>query len=98
MEIAMKKLLFSVFAFSATATAMAQSSITLYGIVDNGIVYETNQPKGHVFGAQSGGWAQSRLAWCDALLAAPGRLAVGAHIAARHRSRANRLLYRRRAQ
>ena len=56
----MKKLLFSVFAFSATATAMAQSSVTLYGIVDNGIVYETNQPKGHVFGAQSGGWAQSR--------------------------------------
>ena len=56
----MKKLLFGVFALSATATAMAQSSVTLYGIVDNGIAYETNLPKGHVFGAQSGGWAQSR--------------------------------------
>ncbi|WP_233856223.1 porin [Paraburkholderia sp. HD33-4] len=56
----MKKIVFSVFALSATATAMAQSSVTLYGIVDNGIVYETNQPKGHVFAGQSGGWAQSR--------------------------------------
>ncbi|CAE6702292.1 porin [Paraburkholderia aspalathi] len=56
----MKKLLFGMFALSATTTAMAQSSVTLYGIVDNGIAYETNQPKGHVFGAQSGGWAQSR--------------------------------------
>lgn len=56
----MKRILLSMLALSATATAMAQSSVTLYGIVDNGIVYETNQPKGHVFGAQSGGWAQSR--------------------------------------
>jgi predicted porin len=60
MEIRMKKILFGMFAVSAAATASAQSSVTLYGIVDNGIVYETNQPKGHVFGAQSGGWAQSR--------------------------------------
>lgn len=56
----MKKVLFGLFALSATAASHAQSSVTLYGIVDNGIVYETNQPKGHVFGAQSGGWAQSR--------------------------------------
>jgi predicted porin len=60
MEMEMKRLLFGVFAVSAAATATAQSNVTLYGIVDNGIVYETNQPKGHVFAAQSGGWAQSR--------------------------------------
>jgi predicted porin len=60
MEISVKKILFGAFAMSAAATAMAQSSVTLYGIVDNGIVYETNHPTGHVFAAQSGGWAQSR--------------------------------------
>jgi predicted porin len=60
MEMTMKKLLFSVFILPAAATASAQSSVTLYGIVDNGVVYETNQPKGNVFGTQSGGWAQSR--------------------------------------
>jgi predicted porin len=48
------------FAMTAAASAIAQSSVTLYGIVDNGIAYETGMPKGHVFGAESGGWAQSR--------------------------------------
>jgi predicted porin len=48
------------FAMTAAASATAQSSVTLYGIVDNGIAYETGMPKGHVFGAESGGWAQSR--------------------------------------
>jgi predicted porin len=47
-------------AATAAASANAQSSVTLYGIVDNGLQYETGMPKGHVFGAQSGGWAQSR--------------------------------------
>ncbi|SDR51630.1 Outer membrane protein (porin) [Paraburkholderia fungorum] len=56
----MKKALLGMFALSAATTVLAQSSVTLYGIVDNGLVYETNQPKGNVFGAQSGGWAQSR--------------------------------------
>ena len=56
----MRKVLFGLFAITASASASAQSSVTLYGIVDNGLEYETGMPKGHVFGAQSGGWAQSR--------------------------------------
>jgi predicted porin len=60
MEIRMKKVVLGLLAVSATATANAQSSVTLYGIVDNGLVYETGHPTGHIFGAQSGGWAQSR--------------------------------------
>ena len=47
-------------AATAAVSANAQSSVTLYGIVDNGLQYETGMPKGHVFGAQSGGCAQSR--------------------------------------
>ncbi|MGF6643939.1 porin [Paraburkholderia sp. GAS82] len=56
----MRKVLIGMFAMTAAASAIAQSSVTLYGIVDNGIAYETGMPKGHVFGAESGGWAQSR--------------------------------------
>ncbi|POR51097.1 putative porin [Paraburkholderia eburnea] len=56
----MKQVLCVIVAATAAVSASAQSSVTLYGIVDNGIQYETGGPKGHVFGAQSGGWAQSR--------------------------------------
>lgn len=56
----MKKVLFGITAVTAAVSASAQSNVTLYGIVDNGLQYETGQPKGRVFGAQSGGWAQSR--------------------------------------
>jgi len=56
----MKRILCGLVAVSAVASASAQSNVTLYGIVDNGLQYETGLPKGHVFGAQSGGWAQSR--------------------------------------
>ncbi|MGT2475369.1 porin [Paraburkholderia terrae] len=57
----MRKIFCGLAALTATASVSAQSSnITLYGIVDNGLQYETGLPKGHVFGAQSGGWAQSR--------------------------------------
>ncbi len=56
----MKKVLFGVIAATAAVSANAQSNVTLYGIVDNGLQYESGLPKGHVFGAQSGGWAQSR--------------------------------------
>jgi predicted porin len=76
LEAAVKKFLFGVVALSATATATAQSSVTLYGIVDNGIVYETNLPKGHVFGAQSGGWAQSRFGLKGAEDLGGGTLAI----------------------
>lgn len=56
----MNKMWMGIAMTAVAASAHAQSSVTLYGIVDNGIQYETGQPKGHVFGAQSGGWAQSR--------------------------------------
>src|SRR5579864_4612583 len=56
----MKKVLCGLVAVTAAASASAQSNVTLYGIVDNGLQYETGLPKGNVFGAQSGGWAQSR--------------------------------------
>jgi predicted porin len=55
----MKKAIFGFLAATTAVSASAQSSVTLYGIVDNGIAYETS-PHGNVFGAQSGGWAQSR--------------------------------------
>lgn len=56
----MKKVWFGLLAATAAASASAQSSVTLYGIVDNGLSYESGLPHGHVFGAESGGWAQSR--------------------------------------
>ena len=48
----MRKVLIGMVAMTAAASASAQSSVTLYGIVDNGLEYETGMPKGHVFGAR----------------------------------------------
>lgn len=42
------------------AAANAQSSITLYGIVDNGLKYETGFSGGHRLSAESGNWSESR--------------------------------------
>lgn len=56
----MKKAMFGMMTAAVAVSANAQSSVTLYGIVDNGLQYETGLPKGNAFGAQSGGWAQSR--------------------------------------
>ncbi|MBN7130604.1 porin [Burkholderia multivorans] len=42
------------------AFANAQSSVTLYGIVDNGLQYETGMAGGHRFSAESGDWGESR--------------------------------------
>jgi predicted porin len=57
----MRKILCGMIAVGAATSASAQNSnVTLYGIVDNGLQYETGLPKGNVFGAESGGWAQSR--------------------------------------
>ena len=41
------------------ASASAQSSITLYGRIDNGVMYEAGLPKGALFGAESGGYGIS---------------------------------------
>ncbi|EEE09020.1 porin [Burkholderia multivorans] len=56
----MKSIVFGAVAMAATAAANAQSSVTLYGIVDNGVQYETGLAGGHRVSAESGNWAQSR--------------------------------------
>lgn len=45
----------------ACAQADAQSNVTLYGIVDSGLIYQTKSPgdKGATFGTLDGGWAPS---------------------------------------
>jgi predicted porin len=45
---------------SLAVVASAQSSVTLYGLVDNGLQYETGLPKGNRWSAESGNWAESR--------------------------------------
>ena len=44
---------------AATTMAHAQSSVTLYGRIDNGVQFETGLPGGHKFSAQSGDWGCS---------------------------------------
>ncbi|WP_322028758.1 porin [Paraburkholderia sp. J76] len=44
---------------AATTMAHAQSSVTLYGRIDNGVQYETGLPGGNRFAAQSGDWGCS---------------------------------------
>ncbi|NKJ47687.1 porin [Burkholderia sp. SG-MS1] len=56
----MKRIIFGSLAMGFAAVASAQSSVTLYGIVDNGLQFETGLPKGHRWAAESGNWAESR--------------------------------------
>jgi len=44
---------------AAPVIASAQSSVTMYGIVDNGVQYQTGLPSGTNFSAESGGYTQS---------------------------------------
>jgi predicted porin len=39
--------------------AYAQTSVTLYGRIDNGLTYRTGQPGGSLFGMESGGYGES---------------------------------------
>ncbi|MGF6470828.1 porin [Paraburkholderia youngii] len=56
----MKKKLIAVAVMAAATTlAHAQSSVTLYGRIDNGIQFETGLPGGHQWSAQSGDWGCS---------------------------------------
>jgi predicted porin len=55
----MKKSLIGLSLLAMAAGAQAQSSVTLYGRIDNGLVYRTGLPGGHVFGTQTGGWGES---------------------------------------
>ncbi|NTX26966.1 porin [Burkholderia pyrrocinia] len=56
----MKRIILGSLTMSLAAVASAQSSVTLYGLVDNGVQYETGLPNGHRLSAESGNWAQSR--------------------------------------
>ena len=56
----MKRLILGTLTMSFAAAASAQSSVTLYGLVDNGLQFETNLPAGHRWAAESGNWAESR--------------------------------------
>jgi predicted porin len=56
----MKKRVLVLSMMAAAAAAHAQSSVTLYGRIDNGVQYETGLPGGkHAFAAQSGDWGCS---------------------------------------
>ncbi|MEX3897528.1 porin [Paraburkholderia sp. BR10954] len=54
-----KKLIAVAVMAAATTVAHAQSSVTLYGRIDNGIQFETGLPGGHQWSAQSGDWGCS---------------------------------------
>ncbi|SOE97353.1 Outer membrane protein (porin) [Burkholderia sp. D7] len=45
---------------SCATVASAQSNVTLYGLIDNGVQYETGLPGGNRLSAESGNWAESR--------------------------------------
>jgi len=45
---------------TVTASAFAQSSVTLYGLIENGLTYSTNQEGGHSFQTASGVGSGSR--------------------------------------
>ena len=51
---------------ASSAAAIAQSNVTIYGIVDNGLQYETGIPKGNRFSTETGNWAESRLGFLGA--------------------------------
>ena len=55
----MKKVVLTTSLLAIAAAAQAQSSVTLYGRIDNGIQYETGLPGGHKVSAESGDWGCS---------------------------------------
>jgi predicted porin len=56
----MKKLAFATTLLAAAGAAQAQSSVTLYGEIDNGIQYEAGLPRGHQVSAESADFIPSR--------------------------------------
>ena len=57
----MRNTILAALLLAASAAANAQSSVTLYGRIDNGLQYETGLPRGHQFAAESGDWGESEL-------------------------------------
>jgi predicted porin len=55
----MKKEVLALSLMAAAAAAHAQSSVTLYGRIDNGFQYENGTPGGHSYQAESGDWGCS---------------------------------------
>ena len=55
----MKKVVLTLSLLAIAAAAQAQSSVTLYGRIDNGVQYETGLPGGHKISAESGDWGCS---------------------------------------
>ncbi|CAB3779088.1 porin [Pararobbsia alpina] len=55
----MKKVVLTMSLLAIAAAAQAQSSVTLYGRIDNGIQYENGLPQGHKISAESGDWGCS---------------------------------------
>ena len=55
----MKKVVLTMTLLAIAAAAQAQSSVTLYGRIDNGVRYETGLPGGHRINAESGDWGCS---------------------------------------
>jgi predicted porin len=57
----MKKSLIALAVLAASGAAMAQSSVTLFGIVDAGVAYQKSTGSGHTTGLINGGNGTSRL-------------------------------------
>jgi predicted porin len=55
----MKKVVLTTSLLAIAAAAQAQSSVTLYGRIDNGVQYETGLPGGHKYSFESGDWGCS---------------------------------------
>ncbi|SDI56211.1 Outer membrane protein (porin) [Paraburkholderia steynii] len=55
----MKKSIIGCAVLAAASAANAQSSVNLYGRIDNGVQYETGLPTGNRFSTQSGDWGCS---------------------------------------
>jgi predicted porin len=55
----MKRRIIALSLMAAAGAAHAQSSVTLYGRIDNGFQYENGVPGGHEYSAESGDWGCS---------------------------------------
>jgi predicted porin len=60
-KLAMKKSLIALAVLAASGAAMAQSSVTLFGVVDAAVTHINNEGSGNVTGMTSGGNSTSRL-------------------------------------
>jgi predicted porin len=57
----MKKTVIAALFAALTGAAQAQSSVTIFGLINNGVQYEAGLPHGSLFSAQTGDYLESRL-------------------------------------